>query len=361
MAFYIPALKDVVQRVRRSFQTELPGADAWLWPNNIYVTAKVIGGAVWELFGRLAWLDRQRFMFSADLDGLLLHGQEFKILRKPATYASGFIRTPALFPFIVPEGTTFERSDGIHYTSTAEISAKQFANVDYVLVPVTCDVVGKVGNCIHGTPFTTDLQLTTAGDIEADDDGLGQGADIEDVERYRERLLFRKRNPPMSGADYDYEAWAKEIPGVTRAYVKGSAFGRGTVGIWFMMDDTYTPGIPLPADVAAVQAHIDALKPSTAVAIVQAPQADCVDVTVKGLTPDTQSVREAAAAELHTLFLRETQPGMPDNPFVLNWSLLWQAVGNAAGEKSHTIIAPTSDLTFSAGRLACLRNVQFIK
>lgn len=358
MVFQIPDVKAVVQRARNAFRAETPGTDAWIWPNNIYVSAKVIGGAVWEVFGRLKWMDRQRFALTATGYELERHGLDYGIGRKSASYAQGnLLFTSDTFPFTVPTGLSVTRADGVAFTTTQAKDVGQFSLS--ATVPVIANVAGKGGNTIYGTPMNVALSGVTS--VSVDAVGLGQGSDQETDDQLRVRILHRKRFPPHSGAAPDYEGWGLALPGVTRVFVKGNAYGKGTVGVWFLMDDTYVAGIPLQADVDAVQASIDALAPVTANVIVQAPIADCLDIVVNNLSPDTQATREAVAAELHSLFRKTAQVSIPGDLFTLYRSSLWQAVGNATGEQHHEIAAPLTDITFGPGILPCLRSVSFTK
>lgn len=357
MAFNIPDIKAMVQRARNAFRAETPGTDAWIWPNNIYVSAKVIGGAVWEIFGRLKWMDRQRFALTATGYELDRHGLDYGIGRKAASYAQGNVVVAAdTWPLTVPSGTVFTRSDGVSFTSTRAQDISQFSLT--ATVPVVANVSGKSGNTIYGAPLTLTLTGTTGANV--DGVGLGQGADVETEDQLRVRILHRKRYPPHGGAEADYIGWGLEMPGVTRVFVKGNAYGKGTVGVWFLMDDTYLAGIPLQADVDAVQAHIDAVAPVTATVIVQAPIADCVDIIIGQLRPDTQSVRESVAAELQSLFRRQSTVSIPGDPFTLNLNDVWQAVGNASGDRHHKIVAPSTDVPFATGMMPCLRSVTFL-
>ncbi len=356
MPFAIPNIKDVVQRARNSYRSEMPGTDAWIWPNNVYVTAKVIGGAVWEVFGRLKWMDRQRFAMTASGYELERHGLEYGIARKPSSYAQGKVIVVAnTWPFTVPAGTKFTRADGVVFSSTASKDIGQFTLE--AVVPVVADVPGKSGNTTYGAPMTEILAGLTSAAV--DEVGIGQGADQETDEQLRTRILHRKRYPPHGGADSDYVGWGLELPGVTRVFVKGNGFGKGTVGVWFLMDDTYTAGIPQQADVDAVQAHLDAVAPVTANVIVQAPIADCIDIVIENLNPDRQDVREAVAAEIASLFRNMAKPGLPDDAFKLYQSWIWQAVSNASGERHHRVAAPLTDLAFGAGVMPCIRSVSF--
>ena len=64
--FQIPSLNDLLGRARASFRAALPGSDAWLWPNNVNPTAKVVAGATSELFGFADYVQRQKFALTAD-------------------------------------------------------------------------------------------------------------------------------------------------------------------------------------------------------------------------------------------------------------------------------------------------------
>jgi uncharacterized phage protein gp47/JayE len=128
------------------------------------------------------------------------------------------------------------------------------------------------------------------------------------------------------------------LPGVTRVFVKGNGYGRGTVGVWFLMDDNYPQGIPLQADVDAVQAHIDSVAPVTANVIVH--RADCRlhrHRRAGNLTPDTQACAKACgrtaialqahgAAELAGRAVHALPSG------------IWQAVGNAPANNITQIV-----------------------
>jgi uncharacterized phage protein gp47/JayE len=357
MAFYIPPIKDMVQRARNAFRAEMPGTDAWVWPNNIYVSAKVIGGSVWEVFGRLKWMDRQRFALTATGYELERHGLDYGISRLPSSYALGNVVFVAnTWPLTIPVGTKVYRNDGTSYTTTTAQDINQYTLS--ATVPIVADVAGKNGNTIYGTPMTTTLANISS--VAVDNIGIGQGADQETYGKLRTRILHRKRYPPNGGSEQDYIGWGLSLPGVTRVFVKGNGYGRGTVAVWFLMDDTYPAGIPQQNDVNAMQAYLESVAPVNANVIVTAPIADCVDITVTGLVPDTQATRESAAAELASYFRNNVQPSTPGSPFTLYRSGLWQAVGNAAGEESFSITAPLTDIGFAVGAMPCINSVTFL-
>ena len=85
-----------------------------------------------------------------------------------------------------------------------------------------------------------------------------------------------------------------------------------------------------------------------------------IDVMISGFQQNTKAARESAAAEVYSMFRNMTQPSLPNDPFVLHRSWIWQAVSNAAGERYHTVTAPSDDLTFAVGVIPCLRSVAFL-
>jgi uncharacterized phage protein gp47/JayE len=81
---------------------------------------------------------------------------------------------------------------------------------------------------------------------------VADGSDEESTDELRARLLARLQNPPHGGNATDYEAWAKEVSGVTRAWSYPLELGAGTVTVRFVRDDDASP-IPDAGEVAAVQ------------------------------------------------------------------------------------------------------------
>src|SRR5206468_5169906 len=90
---------------------------------------------------------------------------------------------------------------------------------------------------------------------------LLNGTDTENDDDLRARVLRRIQQPPMGGAQYDYEAWALAVGGVTRAWAASEDLG--TVTIRFMMDDLRADndGFPFQNDIDAVAAYIDYRRP----------------------------------------------------------------------------------------------------
>lgn len=358
MPFEIPTLQGLAERTRGAFRTNLKGSDAWLWPNNVAVSAKVIAGAVWESFSFLDYISRQIFAATADTPFLERHAAEYGMARLPATYATGQITLTGDASVPVPAGLVVQRADGVRYDITA---GGITSGLGSVTLPVRAQAAGRAGNTVAGAGVALIAPLArinSDGVVAAS--GIGAGADVESDASLRARVLFRKRNPPHGGAAHDYVLWAREINGVTRVFVDPvtSTNGRTSVGVWILMDGSYTNGIPLAADVTAVRDYIDSVRPAGALVEVGAPSAVAVAITITGLSPDTAAIREAIAAELADL-IAEARVSTLTSPYTLYRSQIIEAVSIATGEDHHTLTAPASDVALTAGQIPVLGAITY--
>ena len=364
--FAIPTLGDLVERGRRAFRTYLPGSDAWLWPNNIGPTAKVLAGMIHEVFGFADYISKQKFALTADSEHLDKHGEELGMARRPAEPARGIVRLEATDEIIVAAGALFRRSDGVEYRATLDAVLPGSGALD-VSVVATTD--GKATSALAGTP----LQIVdgVSGDALATvQGGILGGRDVEDDEAFRARILFRKRNPPHGGSAADYVLWTSEESGVSRVFVERLWMGAGSVRVFPLMDDLFPDGIPDAAAVLRVRDHIEMVRPAGAVVTVAAPAPVPIDVVISGMEPDTSEVREAVKAELRAAFRRLSRVsgtdtahgGMPylATPATFSRSWIWQSVANAIGEERHIIEAPISDVALAPGAIATLGDVTFV-
>jgi uncharacterized phage protein gp47/JayE len=193
---------------------------------------------------------------------------------------------------------------------------------------------------------------------------MADGADDESDAALRARTLRRIRTPPRGGHTNDYEAWALEVPGVTRAWATERALGFGTVSVTFVRDDDPDGLIPDSADVAAVEAylleHVDPEtgrtvgKPATVELFVVAPTALAQAYSI-AITPDTAEIRAAVQAELEDLHLREGTPGG-----TIYLSQIREAVSAAAGETDNTVSVPSADVTSTTNQIRTLGSITWL-
>jgi len=359
MPFSIPTLADVAETFRRGFRSSLKGSDAWLWPNNVAVSAKVMAGGIWPAFGFIDYVSRQALAQSAEGPWLDRHAAEWGMQRLPASFAEGRAVITGDPAVAVPSGLVLQRADGVRYTTTAG----GVTDVDGELeVTVRALVAGKSGNARPGVTLAlTQPRDRLSGEAEVAASGIGLGADVEGDESLRARVLFRKRNPPHGGAAHDYVAWAREVAGVSRVFVDPvtATNNRTTVGVWVMMDDLYSNGIPQSADVVRVAAYVDAVRPAGALVAVQAPVPTALAVTIDGLAPDTTEVRDAIRAELADLVRREGRVATTTAPFTLYRSQVDEAISIATGEHHHTLVAPADDVDYTLGQIPVLGTITY--
>ena len=366
MAFQIPTIASLAERARQAFRREMPGTDALVWPNVLSVHARVLALVLRPVYERLDWLWRQSFARTADRDHLVgRHGWDYGIAPAGATRATGLVETSGTPGTVYPAGIRLLSGSDV-YVATAPATA---AGGGGVALTVRAEVPGAAGNRIAGEV----LRLADPGlypglgpEAEVGDDGLGGGADIEDTESVRARILDRKRRPPRGGAYSDYEQWAREVTGVANAWAAPAAYGPGTVVVFFTFEGR-TNLIPTDGDVAAVDAALEARRRIAVEVVAAKPIAVPVNITLS-VAPDTAEVRAAASAALAAVMQPERpngaggrmRPGRPLAPFVLSRSWLGEAVSLAVGEDRHRIAVPADDLSFVDGRMPMLGTVSFV-
>lgn len=145
-------------------------------------------------------------------------------------------------------------------------------------IQVECTEEGEVGNVPGGS-----INLVAQAGFDSVTDSLQYqaGAEKEDDDTYRARILDRKRNPERGGVPMDYKIWAESVEGVVSATVFPRNRGNGTVDILI----SGPGGMPDQALVDAVQAYIDTKTPADIAdggVLVIAPSGAGVDVTLTG-------------------------------------------------------------------------------
>ena len=351
--FARPTLVELNDRVKADINAGVPGADARLRRSFLGVMSRALAGLAHGLYGYLGWIAKQSIPDTADTTGLESWCRVWGVMRKRATKASGVVTFSGTNGEVVPPGTEIIRFDGASYFTTSEATVSGGA----VSLAVEAAVAGasSVSDVGVTMKFVSPVAGVTSSGVVASG-GISGGADAEADADLRARLLERIQKPPQGGAAADYERWAKEISGVTRAWVYRGEMGAGTVTVRFMMDATYSDGIPQSGDVDAVQAYIDdaSRRPVTAELYAVAPVGVALDVTIVDLSPNTAAVKVAVEAELKDMIRRIAVPGG-----TIPLSKIWEAVSVASGEESHTITTPSASVTHEVGEIAILGDVTY--
>ncbi len=348
MPFERPTLAALIDQVQSDIESRLPSTQPRLRWSILGVLARVWAGLLHGVYGFVAYLSRQILPDSAETEYLERHADWWGVTRLAASAASGSVTLSGIAGTRIPSGTLLQRTDGVQYATLTEVTLDAVATA----VEVVAQSAGQAGNTSASTPLSlvspiSGLQSSALVGAE----GLTGGADTEGDEALRARLMQRVKSPAQGGSAADYERWALEVAGVTRAWALPLWQGAGSVGVAIMRDLDADP-FPGTSEVASVQAHIDAKRPVTAMPTVFAPIAYPVDFTLS-VTPDTSAVRAAVEAELIDLFARaavEDGNGSGRVPI----THIREAISSATGETDHLLISPSADITPAAGELATL-------
>lgn len=402
MPFIRPTLTEITDRVQQDFVSRLALVAPILRRALVYVFARVIAGAAHMLHGHLEFLARQVFPDLSEREFLVRQGALFGLSLNAAAFANGSAIVWGTNLTVIPPATRLARADGTTYTTNAEATIATLtawapgtayavgvlransgniyqcitagtsagsggptttatditdntahwryiaAGAAAVSIAVTAEIAGQDGNAALGVSLTFESPIAGANSTATiATGGLASGADEEEVEDFRARVLERLRSPPHGGAASDYVAWAKEVAGVTRAWCFPLEGGAGTVTVRFVRDDDASI-IPDAGEVTAVANHIATLKPVTAVVTVAAPTAVPLNFTVHPV-PDTAATRAAIEAELRDLLRRTAEPGSS-----VLVSQIRVAVGTAEGVTDFTVTAPAADVTHTTSQIATM-------
>lgn len=347
MSFQRPTLPELLERADQDFTSRLPDADSRLRRSALGAIGRVHAGAVHGLYGFLADNALQGLPDTATGDVLLRWAATFGVETKAAEPATGEIEVTGADGVEVDAGVMLQRLDGAEYVTTDSA----IITAGTATVPVEAVTPGEGGEAEAGVKmtFVSPIAGVSAGAVVAVG-GLTGGADAEDPEDLRARLLERLRQPPHGGNAADYVRWAKEVPGVTRAWVYPLKNGLGTVGVTFVMDGREDI-IPEAGDVADVEDWIEERRPVTAEVDVYAPTPVDLDLTIH-LVPDTPEGRLAIEANLRDMLARDAEPGG-----TILISRIREAVSIAAGETDNTITTPSANVTHDADELAVLGDI----
>ena len=139
--------------------------------------------------------------------------------------------------------------------------------------------------------------------------------------------------------------WAKQVPGVTRAWCAALEQGIGSVTVRFMTDGLTFDGIPDGVMIDRVRALIEENMPVTTQLYVVAPIPKPLNITLD-VTPDTAQIRAKIQSAVEAAILAEAVPG---GPILL--TSIDRAVSGVSDVMSYRIVTPADDVTTSTGEI----------
>lgn len=311
-----------------------------------YPISQAMAGTAHGLYRKIDHLEAQLFDDSCTDDNLIRRAAEVGVFRIAASRALGSVLLRGSWGAVMPAGQLLTYN-GQQYriTEDAELTrGVAIANIRAV-------EPGAAGNLPADTQLT--LNQSVAGvDSTATVQELSGGADIESIERLRNRLKERRLNPPQGGSASDYVAWAKAAHSdVTRAWCYPNEMGPGTVVVRVTTDNLDSP-IPSDGVIEAVNNHINQLRPAG----MRGFNTDSIipkrlNIKVTRLSPNTAAVQKAVEAELDDMLRRDAEPGG-----TLRISRIHEAISLASGETDHAIDL-TDDIHCNSNELIVLGTV----
>jgi len=347
MPFTRKSLQGIVDQIVSDFQARITGATSLLRRSVLRVIARVNAGAFHLLYEYLDYQARQLFATTGDEAGLEAIASEYGITRNAATYAIGSGTATGTNGITIPAGSQLTSTDDQTYETDEDVViAAGTATVEF-----TATIAGADGNDDAGITLTFVSPIAGVNtSLTVDADGIYDGTDEETDEELRARILARKRQPPHGGAEFDYETWALEVSGVTRAWTFPLYMGVGTIGVAFVRDDDDSI-IPNAVQMAEVRAYIVEHEdpgtgkmvgcPVTAepglFMVTLAPQTIDFEIAIY---PNTVAVQAAVEDALADLIVREGGPGE-----MIYLSEINEAISLASGEEHHRLDSPVEDVT----------------
>ncbi|HAG3149567.1 TPA: baseplate J/gp47 family protein [Salmonella enterica] len=314
MPYQQPSLSQLIIQTQQDVEQHLPGSLPGSRETTVHAIAYAQAGLSAMEHEHLAWISRQIIASDADEDELLKHCAFWGVIRKQPNRAAGPVNLAYYDTANLAADTRLQRADGALFRVSKAISGNA-GTVQAVLEAVE---PGLAGNCPEGTILTF---VTPVAGIQSEaivaPGGLTGGANVESVAELLSRLLFRVQNPPSGGTAYDYVRWAREVPGITRAWCLPRLNGGGSVGVAFVLDNN--PDIfPTETDIKRVQDYIAGHRDPATGYMTGSPEGiivNMVKLTPKRvnfqirIAPKTPENQAAVKKALSTLFYNEAKPG----------------------------------------------------
>lgn len=362
MPFDRPTLTQIINRINNDFGTYVDDSSTFLRRSVYDVFGKVFAGAHHLQYDYLEYVKDQLFILTADEENLQLHGAEYGIFKDSGTKAAGSVICSGTVGATINAGVELQSSSGYFYRfdSTVTIGAG-----GTVTTTITAAQSGNIYNLDAGTVLSFVSPLANINSTcSVASGGITGGVDEETLGEYRTRILNRKRKPPHGGIAADYETWALEVDGNTRAWAIEQYYGIGTVGLLFVRDedDDIFPNETLRNTTRAyIVSHLDATTGKTVGIPVTADPgfiviegyAYTVNMTIQ-LDPNTAAVQTSVLSNLTDTFLQYAGPGQ-----TISISQFYEALTTATGEIKSKIIIPTDDVTAPTNRVHILGDVTF--
>lgn len=333
MAYPIPSMESV----RASILSDWRNLDSQVTistDSDNYIRASGFASGVAGLYQYATWGINQAFPDTADDAYLVRFASARGIVQRPASSATGNVRFTGNVGAAIPLATIIQADDGNQYKTSA---ASAIGIEGAAIVKATALATGPATNQLANTEGT--LQTAPMGiDSAAVFLEMAGGVVAETMAELLARVLERLRQPPAGGNKYDWIRWAKEVPGVTSAFLYPGRRGIGSVDVAVL-----SAGQP-PSEAlrAAVTDHLDEQVPVGTDYMVLAPQKHVVDVLATVLLDDETALATVLAAAQQALasYFATFQPGS-----TVRRARIQTLLGDIKGVVDYTVTSPAGNVT----------------
>lgn len=300
------------------------------------------------LYSECGWSYRQAFPQTAEGENLDLHGRMRSLTRREGICAQGVLRFFLEYPLredvFIAAGTVCTDAGMVRFVTLE--NAVIPAGETYVDVETAAEQVGTAGNAAAGAVTLMTHAPTSVSGVTNPMPFVG-GADPEDDETYRERILDSYRRLPNGANAAWYELRTLEVDGVAAVSVLPRWQGIGTVGVVI----TGAQGMPDETLVAAVDEVLQSAREIATDVTVLTPTEVEVPVSVQiqvtqGFEPAAVllNVREAIAQFFTGALLGKN----------LYRAALGQLIYTIDGVENYVVTEPAADVSITALQLPVL-------
>lgn len=306
---------------------------------------RAVAAELFSLEAQADFVTRQSFPQTAEGTYLDCHAELRGLVRGSACKAAGQLRFyldgTAASTLVVPSGTECRTAAGTAFvtTETGVITAGN----SQCTVAAEAAIPGSGGNVpAEAVSFVILPPAGVAGVVN--DAAFSGGSDGESDENLRSRILSSYRRLPNGANAAYYENKVLEYPGAAAAEVLPRNRGIGTVDVIFAM----AGGVPTTAQVADVQAMLDAEREICVDVRVQAPTTATVNVTASLTVAEGRNFAEVSAAANAAIagFFTGELLGRPVYKAKLEALLM-----SVDGVENCRLTAPASDVAAASGKL----------
>lgn len=157
----------------------------------------------------------QNFALTATGEDLERIGAEFNVVKTPAEAAVLTVQVVGIDGSVLPITLKYIGDlNALQYSQAAPVTAAGgFAELD-----ITCDTLGTAGNLNISDTLVLSNPIPGFENTATVTAVVNIGADIQDEDIFRERVLFAIRAVTGGGNVTGYKLWAEEVAGVKRVY-----------------------------------------------------------------------------------------------------------------------------------------------